>query len=107
MVALAVYGVMSAVAFFLYWSDKRRAGRRGEWRTSEAMLHGVELLGGWPGALIAQRAFRHKLQKTSYMIVFWAIVALHAAGWLWWSGAIHAQTPQKHTVERQAAAAAA
>jgi uncharacterized membrane protein YsdA (DUF1294 family) len=65
--------------------DKRRAAR-GEWRISEAALHSAELLGGWPGALLAQRVFRHKRQKTGYMLVFWAIVALHGCGWAWWAG---------------------
>ncbi len=83
---LACYGVMSAVAFGLYWLDKRRA-ERGEWRISEATLHVIELLGGWPGAWMGQRVFRHKRRKTPYMVVFWIIVAVHALGWAWWFGA--------------------
>jgi uncharacterized membrane protein YsdA (DUF1294 family) len=83
---LACYGVMSAVAFVLYWLDKRRA-ERGEWRVSEGTLHALELFGGWPGALIAQRVFRHKRRKTRYMVVFWIIAAVHALGWAWWLGA--------------------
>jgi len=80
---LAVYAVMSAVAMFLYWIDKRRA--RGQaWRIAETTLHVVELLGGWPGAWVGQRIFRHKWHKRSYMLVFWAIVAGHAAAWAWW-----------------------
>ena len=41
---------------------------------SEAQLHLLELLGGWPGALLAQRRLRHKCSKRSYQIVFWLIV---------------------------------
>lgn len=52
-VPLVAYGVVSVVAFFLYWSDKRKA-RTDSWRTPENVLHAVELAGGWPGALIAQ-----------------------------------------------------
>jgi uncharacterized membrane protein YsdA (DUF1294 family) len=81
---LLVYGLMSAVAFAMYWSDKRRA-HRGDWRIPEATLHTIELFGGWPGAWIAQRALRHKSSKRSYRMVFWVIVMGHAAGWLWWS----------------------
>jgi uncharacterized membrane protein YsdA (DUF1294 family) len=44
------------------------------------------LLGGWAGAWIAQRIFRHKWKKTRYMIVLWAIVATHAVAWMWWFG---------------------
>ena len=81
--ALAVYALMSVVSFVLYWIDKRRA-RVGAWRISEGTLHGSELFGGWPGAWVAQQVLRHKRQKRSYMSVFWIIVAVHAAGWVWW-----------------------
>jgi uncharacterized membrane protein YsdA (DUF1294 family) len=39
---------MSAVAFAMCWLDTRRSGR-GEWRIAEGTVHGIELLGGWPG----------------------------------------------------------
>jgi uncharacterized membrane protein YsdA (DUF1294 family) len=80
-VAAAVYAGMSLLAIALYAADKRRAAR-GQWRISEATLHLVELLGGWPGALVAQRALRHKRWKRSYLIIFWLIVAAHAALWM-------------------------
>ncbi len=82
----AMYAVMSAVAFAMYRADKRRAAHDA-WRISEGSLHAVELLGGWPGALMAQRVLRHKRQKASYMLVFWAIVGIHACAWAWWGGA--------------------
>jgi uncharacterized membrane protein YsdA (DUF1294 family) len=81
--ASAIYVGMSVVALTLYAIDKRRA-RRNAWRISEATLHAVELFGGWPGAWIGQRLFRHKLQKGGYTAVFWAIVALHICAWGWW-----------------------
>ena len=85
-IAVSIYLLMSGVALAMYWSDKRRAAR-GAWRISETTLHGVELLGGWPGALVAQRLLRHKWRKRSYMAVFWAIVGLHAITWAWWLAA--------------------
>ena len=60
----------------------RLAGLRRGWRTPEARLHLVELLGGWPGALIAQQAFRHKTRKWSFQLVFWLIVVVHQLAWL-------------------------
>lgn len=72
-IPLAAYGVVSVIAFFLYWSDKRKA-RTDSWRTPENILHAVELAGGWPGALIAQQVFRHKTRKVSYQVLFWVIV---------------------------------
>lgn len=80
---LAVYALASLLSFLQYWHDKRRA-ERGGWRIAENVLHGVELLGGWPGALLAQQAFRHKTRKAAYQAVFWAIVVLHQALWGDW-----------------------
>ncbi|BDB19941.1 membrane protein [Pseudomonas sp. CYM-20-01] len=81
LIPLAAYGVVSVVAFFLYWSDKRKA-QTDRWRTPENILHAVELAGGWPGALIAQQVFRHKTRKVSYQVLFWVIVLLHEVFWL-------------------------
>lgn len=68
--------VMSIFTFFSYRSDKRRA-EAGEWRIPESTLHLAELLGGWPGAFLAQRVFRHKTAKGSFLFVFWAVVLIH------------------------------
>ncbi|MEA5673570.1 DUF1294 domain-containing protein [Pseudomonas sp. MH2] len=78
---LALYPVASLVCLLLYWQDKQQA-RTQAWRTPEKILHACELLGGWPGALLAQQLFRHKTRKLSYQMVFWAIVALHQVFWL-------------------------
>lgn len=67
---------MSVVAFFAYRTDKRRARDR-NWRLSESALHTIELLGGWPGAFLAQRRYRHKTAKVSFQLTFWAIVFVH------------------------------
>ena len=67
---------LSACAFFAYRSDKRSA-EAGEWRVPEATLHFMALIGGWPGAFLAQRTFRHKTSKASFQFVFWIVVLLH------------------------------
>ena len=79
--ALVCYAVMSVVTFIVYALDKR-AARLGRQRTPEATLHVLELLGGWPGAFLAQRLIHHKNAKVGYQVVFWLIVALHVAGWV-------------------------
>lgn len=81
LIPLLAYGVVSVMAFLLYWSDKRKA-QTDRWRTPENILHAVELAGGWPGALIAQQVFRHKTRKVSYQVLFWVIVLLHQVFWL-------------------------
>jgi len=75
---LGFFVLISLTTFLLYWRDKRAAEAR-RWRTPEATLHLLELLGGWPAAFVAQRLFRHKTSKLSYQITFWAIVAAHQA----------------------------
>jgi uncharacterized membrane protein YsdA (DUF1294 family)/cold shock CspA family protein len=64
---------MGALTYGAYALDKQRA-RAKEWRLSEAGLHLLELLGGWPGAFLAQRRLRHKCSKPDYQFVFWLIV---------------------------------
>lgn len=81
-VALA-YLYMSLLALWLYRHDKHQAGQGGQ-RTPEKLLHLVEGLGGWPGALLAQQLFRHKTRKLSYQAVFWLIVIVHQAFWVDW-----------------------
>ncbi len=65
----------SLVTFAFYAWDKRRATRN-EWRTPEKILHLCALLGGWPGAFLAQRLLRHKNAKIPFQIVFWLIVLI-------------------------------
>ena len=77
---LYAYCLMSFVCFTAYYADKKRA-EKNQWRIPEANLHILELLGGWPGALIAQRMFRHKTVKKSYQTVFWLIVTVHMTAW--------------------------
>ncbi|HLX64080.1 MAG TPA: DUF1294 domain-containing protein [Planctomycetota bacterium] len=77
---LAVYAVMSVVTLVAFKLDKS-AAVQGLRRTPEATLHLLELLGGWPGGLIAMILLRHKNRKASYIAVFVGIVLLHAVGW--------------------------
>jgi uncharacterized membrane protein YsdA (DUF1294 family) len=80
-VPAALYALVSVIALGLYGYDKKQAQRGGQ-RTPEKVLHAIELLGGWPGALLAQQVFRHKTRKLSYQMVFWLIVVLHELFWV-------------------------
>lgn len=73
---------LSAVSYLVYWWDKE-AAETGRQRTPENTLHAVDLLGGWPGALIAQQQFRHKTVKTSFQLAFWFTVLVNTALMVW------------------------
>lgn len=78
-----LYLFVSGLTFVAYALDKS-AARKGTRRTRELVLHLLALLGGWPGALIAQDRLRHKSAKRPFRILFWLTVAANCAllGWL-------------------------
>ena len=68
--------LISLLTYYTYWQDKRSA-QKGRARVSEATLHFLEFLGGWPVAYLAQQKLRHKTIKRSYQMTFWSIVGLY------------------------------
>jgi uncharacterized membrane protein YsdA (DUF1294 family) len=82
-IILAWYALLSLLTLILYWIDKRKAQHQA-WRIKENTLHTFELLGGWPGGILAQRWFHHKSRKQKYQLAFWAIVAVHLIAWGLW-----------------------
>lgn len=73
---LLAYIGMSSVCFLVYAFDKSAALKE-EWRIKESTLLMLGLLGGWPGAIIAQHYFRHKTKKDSFIIAFWITVFIN------------------------------
>ena len=80
---LGIYFVASILAFFTYLMDKS-AAQNNQWRVKESTLHLLGLVGGWPGALLAQKTLRHKSKKMGFQMVFWATVMINCSvlGWL-------------------------
>lgn len=66
---------MSAISYRFYKHDKQLA-RDAEWRTPEAQLQALDILGGWPGGFLAQRRLRHKCAKGIYQFMFWFVVGV-------------------------------
>lgn len=92
---LWLYLTMSLLTFAAYAQDKR-AATRGAWRTQESTLQVLALLGGWPGALLAQQWLRHKSAKRSFLLAFWLLVTINVCvlGLLAvdpgaWTGTVH------------------
>lgn len=73
---LAAYALLSGLTFLIYAIDKS-AARRQRRRVPENTLHLLALLGGWPGAWLAQRGLRHKSSKRSFRWRFWLTVVVN------------------------------
>jgi uncharacterized membrane protein YsdA (DUF1294 family) len=82
---IAAYAVISLFTFISYWLDKRKA-QAGRWRIPEANLQLLSLIGGWPGALLAQSYLRHKSKKRAFLAVFWLTVLVNLAALSWVAG---------------------
>jgi uncharacterized membrane protein YsdA (DUF1294 family)/cold shock CspA family protein len=70
------YVVASAICFVVYAIDKSAATAR-RWRVSETTLLLLGVVGGWPGAIVAQQTLRHKTQKAGFRSAFWGTVVIN------------------------------
>ncbi|MDD2467013.1 MAG: DUF1294 domain-containing protein [Desulfobulbus sp.] len=75
-IVLILYLAVSLITFSLYRHDKIKA-QNDQRRTPEKDLHFFSLIGGWPGALIAQRALHHKSRKKSFLATFYITVIIN------------------------------
>ena len=86
------YFALSVLCFVVYAADKS-AAQAGGWRTQESTLLLLGLLGGWPGAILAQQLLRHKSSKASFRSAFWSTVVLNVGAFVAlsspWGGAWH------------------
>ena len=71
-----VYLVASVVCFVVYAVDKSAAKAQRQ-RVSESTLLLLGVVGGWPGAIVAQQTLRHKTQKASFRKAFWGTVVIN------------------------------
>jgi uncharacterized membrane protein YsdA (DUF1294 family) len=74
---------MSLITFIVYGFDKWKA-KRGQWRVKENTLHLLSLLGGWPGAGLAQQFLRHKSSKKPFRIMYWVTVVANISIVILW-----------------------
>jgi uncharacterized membrane protein YsdA (DUF1294 family) len=85
---LTVYLVASIATFLLYGYDKRAANEAKDSRIHGRTLHLLELIGGWPGAFLGVRYYRHKTdwgKEFYFKITTWLIALAHIVLWLLWS----------------------
>jgi len=70
---LGLYLVASTLAFYFYRHDK----------DSDGTLHFWSLIGGWPGAALAQKLVQPRSKKRSFQIVYWFTIAANSVGFFW------------------------
>ncbi|MBB1268702.1 cold shock and DUF1294 domain-containing protein [Shewanella sp. SR44-3] len=75
---LLAYLGLSLFTFLIYALDKI-AARKNRWRTPESSLHLLSLIGGWPGAILAQQWLRHKSIKQPFRGIFWLTIIINIA----------------------------
>jgi len=77
LVCLAGLAVLiNGLTFVAFGLDKRRA-EAGEWRVPERVLLLLALIGGSPGAKLAQHWYCHKTRKQPFRALLNAILVLH------------------------------
>lgn len=74
---------INMVGLLLFFYDKKIAGRKNT-RIPERVLHAVTALGASISTTIAMIAFRHKTQKSSFLMTHWVIIVFQIAVLLGW-----------------------
>mgnify|MGYP003652971265 CR=1 FL=1 len=83
LVGMAAYYLAASIFTLLVYGVDKLAAIKGWYRVREDTLHLLSLLGGWPGAYLAQRWFRHKTRKMPFRRVFRVTLFLNLALLLW------------------------
>ena len=78
---LLLYSAMSLLCGWMYRLDQQRA-KEERWRIPDNSMHLTQLLYGWPGAIIAQQLYRHKVSKKAFQGALRFIIFLHLIGWI-------------------------
>ena len=78
---LFLYLGVSGITFGAYAIDKSAARLR-QRRVAETSLILLGMLGGWPGAILAQQLLRHKTAKASFRAVFWVSVLINVVAFV-------------------------
>ncbi|MCT8124927.1 DUF1294 domain-containing protein [Alishewanella sp. BS5-314] len=78
-----LYLEASLFTYWLYQADKNAAVARQTQRLPEESLQMFSLIGGWPGALVAQKKLAHKRSKALFQREFWLVVLGNCLLLLW------------------------
>lgn len=73
---LIYYLAISLVTYIVYAIDKNASTRK-TWRIPENTLHLLELLGGWPAALLAMHSLSHKSKSFLFQLLLFLSIGLN------------------------------
>jgi len=79
---LGLYLMASSFAFVFYKRD-RAMDINHQRRIPENTLHLWSLIGGWPGAALAQKLVKPKSPRPSFQIVYWITIVLNGMAFFW------------------------
>ena len=74
MVVLKIYFIFLTIFTFLCFGYDKGLARKNKWRVPERNLFIIVLLGGTIGGLLGMHTFRHKTNKTSFILMVYAIL---------------------------------
>lgn len=74
--AVAAYAFAINLAGFLAFAWDKRCARKGMWRVPERTLLTLAAIGGTIGAVVGQRALRHKTHKEPFRTYLLSIVVI-------------------------------
>jgi Predicted membrane protein len=75
---LAYFAVMTVIGFAAMYRDKKKAEKK-KWRTPEAALFALSLIGGSLGTFLGMWVMRHKNRHWYFVVGFTLILAAHIA----------------------------
>jgi uncharacterized membrane protein YsdA (DUF1294 family) len=74
--ALKIYFILITVLTFLCFGYDKGLSRKNKWRIPEQTLFFLVLFGGTIGGLVGMYTFRHKTNKTSFILIYYGILLL-------------------------------
>lgn len=78
---IVFYLIASAITFLVYGFDKW-AAKNDKRRVPERSLHIFSIGGGFAGALMGRKYFRHKTRKPEFLIIPIVALIIHGAFWI-------------------------
>ena len=81
--AIIIYLIaINVITFFVYGADKKKAKKKA-WRTPEAVLILLAVVGGGLGAWIGMQTWHHKTQHNKFKYGAPIILLVQVAGLVW------------------------